>query len=247
MDMLLSDDYAIKALKSQVQISNSIVQDNDQLLIANTQSILDIINTTFANITCNNVLFSAISSAVTIRNVSLKNVSYLSTSNVFSKIEILSQSSFDADNFTIDGVVGPLIYATESTINVSNSLIQNSLNYDNLNPLISLDSSTIGFANTSMKNLKSLLFSPIFSLSSNTFELSNSSITDFDKTLFGIDEGVYSFKGLKVQNGSNTATKASNSIVFDTKNANLSLSNSEFTGISTLHSCPIVYIERDDF
>ena len=74
-------------------------------------------------------------------------------------------------------------------------------------------------------------------------------LSGFDKTLFGIDSGVYEFRDTVVINVSMTWQPGEkpymmNSIVSDVSAADLELTNSNVSDIFTNYSSPVVYIQN---
>ena len=112
--------------------------------------------------------------------------------------------------------------------------------------MIQISNGVVSIKNSSFNKLSSKIYSSLVSLTSNEMTVSFVNVSGFDKTLFVMSSGDYSFDNVAISNGSNTLLTSYNSVVFDAESVNISLTNSKFRNFSSLFSSPILYAYNDD-
>ena len=199
-------DSAVYAIKATVNFSNTDISNNDVFLSASTDSTVGIFNTTVLDINATGTIFQAVSSTIELFAVTIKRITYTliaatqtSLQSSFYKITIVNNSFFRASNCTFDTIMGLLLYVSGSTMNLdSNTTISRAINDDANSALFAIDTSTVSIQNSNFSGIHSLYYSPIFNLQSNTLNAGQVSFTQFDKTLFALQQGSYSFSKTRI-------------------------------------------------
>jgi hypothetical protein len=115
---------------------------------------------------------------------------------------IVNKSFLRANNCTFDTVSGLFLYVSGSSFQMNgNSTVRSITNDDDGQPLITIDSSTVTIADTTFTKLKSIKVSPLFNLQETTLTSSKVTFREFDKTLFSLEGGRYTFDELSIAQG----------------------------------------------
>lgn len=173
------------------------------------------------------------------------------SSVMFFKISIVNKSQLRASNCTIEKIEGSLLYVSGSNLIIDgNTTMQDLSSAETEAELFMIDTSTVTISDAIFRRLYQLYVTPVFRLQESTFQLMRGSFTDFDKTLFFLEGGSYTFDSLNITHGRMTWAAGIdpymvNSIVFDVSAADLTLQHASFQGIFSNFSSPIIYIEND--
>ena len=79
-------DTAIYAIKAKVNLTNTDIYKNDVILSASTESVVSLTNTTLRDIYATGKIITAVSSAIEMSNVTIKNVVLYTGQDIMDKI-----------------------------------------------------------------------------------------------------------------------------------------------------------------
>jgi hypothetical protein len=79
-------DTAIYAIKAKVNLTNTEIYKNDVILSASTESVVSLTNTTLRDIYATGKIITAVSSAIEMSNVTIKNVVLYTGQDIMDKI-----------------------------------------------------------------------------------------------------------------------------------------------------------------
>jgi hypothetical protein len=79
-------DTAIYAIKAKVNLTNTDIYKNDVILSASTESVVSLTNTTLRDIYATGKIITAVSSAIDMSNVTIKNVVLYTGQDIMDKI-----------------------------------------------------------------------------------------------------------------------------------------------------------------
>mmetsp|Transcript_10414 Transcript_10414/g.10446 ORF Transcript_10414/g.10446 Transcript_10414/m.10446 type:complete len:171 (-) Transcript_10414:2729-3241(-) len=115
-----SSDYAVSLIMSNLNFTGASVHDSDHFLTASSSSTIGIYDTNITNIMATSKVIQIITSTLEVDNLEISNVTYDMTlgTTTFSKIFIVSKSTFVGSRLLLQNISGPLLQVSTSTFDI---------------------------------------------------------------------------------------------------------------------------------
>ena len=191
------------------------------------------------------------SSTYDLEDVEIRDIKYDRSQPFFYKVSVVNGSTLRARRTSLTNVEGPLLYVSGSTLIFEEGTVFNVMENDDVsNSLMQIDTSTFNATGTTFTTLTSETYSPIINLEEDVVNFDNVNFTNFDKTLYTIQDSTVNFNDVIIKDGNLSTTPDGtmpivNSMVFDVESSDIHLLKTYVFNIETPHSSPVMYIETD--
>eukprot|EP00347_Sterkiella_histriomuscorum_P008851 403343497 len=238
-------DSAFLAINSKFLINNTLITQNDNLIAASTESVIQIENTNIQDVITENRMIQSVFSQINMKNVTIQNITYSKSEIGQYLFNIESLSKFTAQDLHLKNIKGLLFYATESQLDQQNFTFTHIQNDDTQKSMFAIDNSVVNKSNVQIFNISQRYISPIYKLDTSNCSFSNMNISNFDKALFLTTNGNSKFDNITVQNYTRLITSESliiiqNALIFASVSSNLTINNTKVTGIKSNFTSPVI-------